>query len=98
MEALVTDENGAKLAYHLATNLEEAERIAALSPVRQIAEIGKLSDKIGAAPAVSRAPRPIKPLGNQAPATSKKPEDETEAEYFARRQSEMKARGERLYS
>ena len=97
MEAIVQDDNGAKIAYHLATNPAEAEKIAAMTPVRQIAAIGRLSDKIVSAPPVSKAPPPIKPLGNQAPALPANPAEESEAEYFARRSAEAKARNEKVY-
>lgn len=97
MEAIVQDDNGAKIAYHLATNPAEAEKIAAMTPVRQIAAIGRLSDKIVSAPPVSKAPPPIKPLGNQAPTLPANPAEESEAEYFARRSAEAKARNEKVY-
>lgn len=51
------------LVHHLAKNPKEAERIAALSPARQAAEIVKLEDKL-AKPAKrpSNAPAPIEPV------------------------------------
>lgn len=98
MNAIAADIHGAEVAYHLASNPDEAARVAALAPVQQIIEIGRLSATLLAKPAaVSRAPAPIRPLGNEAPAVQKSPADETEAEYMARRSAEAKANRERLY-
>jgi hypothetical protein len=60
---IVESEVGPQLLYHLATNPEEAERIAELSPLRQIAEIGKLEDKMQKpVRKTSSAPAPIDPV------------------------------------
>ena len=48
-DAILDLEHGVDVAYHLAKNLPEAKRIAALSPVAQIMEIGKLETKLNAA-------------------------------------------------
>ena len=55
---------GAKIAYHYAKNEEAFEKFLQLSPTRQIAELGKLEDKLSvkAAPQikkVSSAPAPL---------------------------------------
>lgn len=47
-DAIVTSEKGPEIAYQLAKNPDEARRIAALSPVRQIAELGKIEAAIEA--------------------------------------------------
>ncbi len=69
---------GPKLGYHFAKHPEDFDRINALSPIRAIAELGKLEDRLekpakakepepDEKPAISRAPSPIKPLeGNSA--------------------------------
>lgn len=71
-------ETGVRLGYHLAKHPDEYDRIAKLSPIRAIAELGKLEDRITKpkekakepdpeVQAVSRAPSPITPLeGNNA--------------------------------
>ena len=41
-------DNGADVAYHLATNRNEAARINAMPPVRQIAELTRLADRLAA--------------------------------------------------
>lgn len=67
-EAIITSDIGPKIAYHLAKNPDEAERIATLPAARQAAEIGKLEAKLAAEPPKevkkpSAAPDPIKPVG-----------------------------------
>jgi hypothetical protein len=64
-EAILESDVAAQLVFHLASNIELAEKIAEMSPTRQAVEIGKLevllsSDK----PQVkkSAAPSPIKPV------------------------------------
>jgi len=67
-------ESGPLLTYHVAKlSVVERARIAQLSPIRAIAELGKLEAKLEKPaakqepqveqPAISRAPSPIKPLG-----------------------------------
>jgi hypothetical protein len=67
------------LGYHLAKNPEVLERLSKLSPIRAVAELGKLEGqlekkpepKAQATPAVSRAPSPIVPLeGNKTTVTT----------------------------
>ena len=63
---------GPQLAYHLAKNTNEFERIAKLPPHRRLLELGKLEDKISAqsqksAPVretkkISEAPKPVQPV------------------------------------
>lgn len=53
------------LAYHLGANLDEAERIFKLPPVRQIVELGKLEANLEKTPPEAKttsAPAPIKPV------------------------------------
>ena len=71
-DALLDDENGPAAAYYLGQHPEEATRIAALGPVRQIAEMGKIFATL-AQPATPKprppsAPAPVAPLrrSNQA--------------------------------
>jgi hypothetical protein len=64
-EAIVDSDQGVKLTVHLVNHPEEASRIAALSPARQAAELGKLEAKLSATPVKkpSNAPAPITPVG-----------------------------------
>lgn len=72
-EAIIQSNVGYKVAYHLANNPDETKRIAALSPARQAAEIGKIeaSLDVRGKPTkeirrTSTAPEPISPLGSVA--------------------------------
>lgn len=64
--ALVEDDAGHDLAYHLAKNPDEAERIAALPERQMLRELGKLSLKL-ADKKPSDKPAPIDPVGNRRP-------------------------------
>lgn len=81
--AIMESDVGADLAYHLATHLEDFERIVALKPHAALMALGKLEDKIASAPSapkkqpVSKAPEPIKPLaGKGEVSTSHDPKDD----------------------
>lgn len=71
--AIKTSESGPAVAYHLATNPDEARRLAALDPIAQVREIGRLEAKLElpASPSipntktVSDAPSPPQPLRGQ---------------------------------
>lgn len=62
--AILESDVGALLTYHLAKTPAEAERISKLSPARQAMAIGAIEAEITrkAAPQVSKAPAPIKPI------------------------------------
>lgn len=75
---------GPKLGYHFAKHPEDFDRINALSPIRAIAELGKLEDRLEKPakakepeaddkPATSRAPSPIKPVEGNGAAVQKDP-------------------------
>lgn len=49
-----TSEVGADIAYHLATNVDEAKRIDGLSPIEQARELGKLEGRFAQDPAPQR--------------------------------------------
>lgn len=69
-QAIVESDAGADIAYYLAQHPEEAKRIAQLSPIRQIAEVGKLEIKIST-PAPRKptsTPPPVNPIGTKAKA------------------------------
>lgn len=103
MQAYIVDsEIGPKLGYHLAKHRDEFDRIAQLSPIRAIAELGKLEDKLKtkAAPVqsttatvatVSRAPAPIQPLEGKSTTVAKDPSQMTFAELRAHRMAERAA-------
>lgn len=83
--AIMDSEIAPKLMAHLAENPKDAERICALSPARQAAEIGKLEVKLSEVKPVkaSNAPSPIKPIGSRGSVASTNPEEMTQDEYRA---------------
>jgi hypothetical protein len=75
---------GPKIGYHFAKHPEDFDRINALSPIRAIAELGKLEDRLEKPakakepeaeekPAISRAPSPITPLEGKSAQVQKDP-------------------------
>lgn len=81
--AIQESDVGARIAYHLAKNPAEAERISKLSPSKQAAAIVALEEKV-AKPAKqpSKAPAPIDPVGQRAE-VQKDPAKMTQAEFNA---------------
>lgn len=66
-EAIRTSDVGGKLAYHLASNPEEARRLVGLSPYAQVREIGKIEASLETAkPETAKTTNAPKPPGNQA--------------------------------
>lgn len=107
MNYFVESEMGPHLAYHLAKNPSEIERLRKLSPSRVIAELGKLEAKL--APAAepqkgtqpqqarqSRAPAPVQPIdASSAPAVQKDPSQMSVQELRAFRRAEAMAAARR---
>lgn len=89
-------EIGPDILFHLAGNAEESRRIAALSPSRQAAEIGKLEAKLAAtapeAKKPSAAPAPIKPLTGKTPAVDDEPPASDTKAWIAWRQRQVQAK------
>jgi hypothetical protein len=83
--AIVDSEIGVKLAQHLYEHPSEAERISALPPARQAAEIGKLEEKLSTAAKTSKTPPPINPIGKGQAVTNRRLEDLPMNEYIAAR-------------
>lgn len=59
LEGILESEVGDDIAYHLAKNEAEYDRIRKLSPARQAIEIGKLEVKLQTPKSAPRAPAPI---------------------------------------
>jgi hypothetical protein len=95
-------ELGPLLGYHFAKHPEELERLSKLSPMRSVAELGKLETKLEKKPektpapaTVSRAPSPITPIDSSSSSTvTKDPSKMTFQELRAHRQAE-RASGKR---
>jgi hypothetical protein len=94
LDAITSSELGAQIAYELAKNREEAERIAKLPPGRIYREIGKLEARLEAKASAPKteaqpkkttnAPHPITPVGGKASGAPKRLEDaKTQAEFEA---------------
>lgn len=96
-EVLKESEHGPALAYHLAKNAAEAERIARLSPLAAARELGRIEATLStpaAAPApapkkVTSAPTPPTPIGSGR-STTGDPANMSQADYMAWRQTQLK--------
>lgn len=97
--ALLESDLGPEIAYHLAKNRKELERIVALSPASAGREIGKIEARLESRPAtpkptVSKAPKPVKPVqGSRAGTAPSVYDDELAADFNAweaRRRADLK--------
>jgi hypothetical protein len=66
-QVIRTSDAGGKLAYRLASNPEEARRIASLNPLSQARELGRLEASLSAKPA-EPAPQPVRTTNAPTPA------------------------------
>lgn len=69
IEAALATDVPSKVLYHLGKNLDEADRVMQLSPIRKVAELTKIAVKLTTpppAPKVSGAPKPIPVSGARA--------------------------------
>ena len=95
--ALMEADNGEDIAHYLGSHPKEAQKIAALSPLSQVREIGKLEAKLlskTVEPKVpSKAPAPITPLTGAAasPDTGPSENDDTSA-WIKKRQKQVHGR------
>jgi len=90
-------DHGPAIVHYLVTHPDEMERIAALPAPLQLAQLGRLDERLGnvthgslpTVPPVTRAPEPMRPLGSSpTPAVTPDPDNETYREYTARRNRE----------
>ena len=65
-DAIMESENGPKLAYHLATNPADAERIAGMTPIGAVRALTLIEEGFKKPVAVSKATPPISPVGSKA--------------------------------
>lgn len=65
-QAIMESENGPKLAYHLATNPADAERIAGMTPIGAVRALTLIEEGFKKPVAVSKATPPITPVGSKA--------------------------------
>lgn len=87
-DAIMDSDIGPKLAYFLATNPDEAMRIASLSPIAAIRAIGRIEEKLvtPVAKKTTSAPPPITPVGGKA-SVKKDPGQMSDEEYAKWRKS-----------
>lgn len=83
-EIITESANGVDLAYWLGSNPQEAERIAALPPLQQAKELGRIEDRLAEKPKApvktSKAPTPITPVkGKVAPSAELSAESDYDA-------------------
>jgi hypothetical protein len=93
--AVKESELGPKIAYHLAKNPTDARRLAAMTPLAAVREIGRLEAKLSVPvpppqiKKISQAPAPIeRTVSGNAPVE----QDESDAAYIARRNKEVYGR------
>lgn len=92
-DAIGESEIGGEIAYHLGMNIEEAERIAALSPVGQVRAILALEQKLREVPEkkTTDAPPPITPNVGKAK-VEKDPSQMTDKEFAEWRKRQIAQR------
>lgn len=94
--AIMDEDNGPQVAYHLAKNPEEAQRIAGLTPLRQAKEIARLAAKLASEPAKpktpSKAPAPIAPVTGTSAASSSEPSDADDMKTFIKKRNKQLGR------
>lgn len=87
---ILNDEDGPAIAYYLGQNPDEATRISKLPGVQAISALGRIAARLAQKPAPATKPAPLKVLktGSET-AVRKTAEEESMAEYGARRQREL---------
>lgn len=93
LEAALATDASHKVLYELGRNPDEAARVFALSPAKMAVEFAKIAAK--AAPAtkeVSKAPAPNRPLAGSSRNDPAPRDEDSDAEWFAKRRAEKRAR------
>lgn len=99
---LLNSENGPELMYELAKNREELERICSLGPVAAARELGKFETRIAKQASaeekkpepkkLTKAPKPIEPVGASKGSAKKTPEEMSYADYERWRRDQERRR------
>lgn len=88
LEAILESDMGPQIAYHLGKNPAERARIANLSPVGQVRELGKLEGKISAPKTQPKTPpAPVKPVTGINAGGAKDPAKMSMSEYIKWREA-----------
>ena len=88
-EAMLDSDITGELYYYLGSNPAERVRISNLSPIRQVAAILKLEEKLSAPPSTTKTPAPITP-SSPAGASTKSTSEMSDAEWIKWRESDIK--------
>lgn len=98
--AIMELDNGPDVLYHLAKNPAELARLRELTPLKAVAELGKISDKLTVDPEDSpppktakAAPAPMKPLKKSAPTATGLSDDDDINAWLAKRNQQVRASG-----
>ena len=89
-DALIHSESGHDLWYHLGQNPQKAERIAGLTPVQQVYELGRLEASLKVSKKPSNAPPPPKPVGTRNEAPNALRDDLSTDEWIKRRTKQLR--------
>lgn len=97
--AIRSDENGARVAYFLATYKDIAYRVANMTPREQFLAIGEISEKISLAkaqesvqPKVSGAPAPVPSVSSRGSVVNKDPSKMSTDEFMAWRNKQLRSK------
>lgn len=89
--AIMELDNGPEVMYYLGKNPKEAERIAALTPGRQVVEIGRLSVRVEPKPELSKAPKPVTPIQSRNRASEVPLHEMSMDDYAEKRNAQLRA-------
>ena len=87
-DAAADSDIAADIVYHLGTHMDEASKIARMSPVQQIKAISALETKLKAPPKVTQAPPPAQTVGKSKPVPEVDLEKASLDEYMAQRRKQ----------
>ena len=91
-QAIMESENGPKLAYHLATNPADAERIAGMTPIGAVRALTLIEEGLKKPVAVSKATPPITPVGSKATSIKSLLDTKDFDEFTKRREAQIAKR------
>ena len=91
-QAIMESDLGPKLAYHLATNPEEAEKIARMTPIGAVRALTLIEEGFKKPVAVSKATPPITPVGSKATSIKSLLDTKDYDEFSKRREAQIAKR------
>lgn len=91
-DTILKADNGPAIAYWLGQNRKEAQRIFGLQPAQQLFELGRIASRVepDTKPQVSRAPKPITPVGARNASGPKDVNEMSTDEYAAHRNAQIR--------